>query len=349
MTLKFIGLVAISSQLLSGCAQMTHLTRTRQLGQSGFILIDAKQRAISSYNNVNCAEPSPDALSALAASQGLNVATPQGASLGQSFALAESAASIGLRTQSIQLLRDFMFRVCEGYQAGKISPFMVELLHRRFQTTVVAVLAIEQLTGAMRAPAVVLGGSAAVGNADAIVKLSASRETQAAQVEVAQKDLADKTAKADAADQEAASKRAAFDAAEEGDAKAAAKTAWEAAQKTATDANEAKSSADLALTTRKATLAAIDRALTLAQATGSATSGGAIETGTHQPGDVAAVADAVEKIVKGTYDQKNGSDFCITLLANAAMKGTEVDPRSPVIPACVKMLSENQAIYTAVE
>lgn len=332
--------ISLAAMALSGCANMTHLTRSRDLGQSKFLLIDAKQRAISSYNNVNCAEPSPDALSALAASQSLNLATPQGTSVGQSFAIAEAAGSIGLRTQSIQLLRDHMFRVCEAYQAGKISPFMVTLLHRRFQTSTVAILAIEQLTGTMRAPAVVLSGSAASGNADAILKLTASRESVSAQVASAEKDYAAKKVAAESAEADLATKEAALAAAP---ADAALKTARDTAKKSAETANSEKLEADGVLSNRKAALAAIDRALTLAQASGSASTSGVIElTTSHAPGDVAAVAAAVSAIVRGTYELPNYKDFCTILLAEASQKVTSVDPDGPVTEACLKHLGDGQ-------
>src|SRR5688572_7845325 len=165
--ITLIGLLA-GSMIVSGCANMTHLTRTRSMGQQGpggknqVFFIDAKQRALFQRQGVVCAEPSPDALSALAASQGLTVATPDGTSVGQSLSIAEAAGAIGLRTQSIQLMRDHMYRVCEGYLSGAVSGITFQLMHRRFQTTVVGILAIEQLTGAMRAPAIVLGGSSQV-------------------------------------------------------------------------------------------------------------------------------------------------------------------------------------------
>ncbi|MEG8028957.1 hypothetical protein [Sphingomonas aerolata] len=328
-----------ASQLLAGCAEMTHLTRTRNLGGSQFLLIDAKQRAISSFGNVNCAEPSPDALSAIAASQGLNVATPSGVSVGQSLAIAESAGSIGLRTQSIQLLRDHMFRVCEAYQANKLTPFMVALLHRRFQTTTIGILAIEQLTGTVRAPAIVLGGSADVGNADAVLKLSGSRETQAASVTAAQKELDSKTAAAKTADDDVVAKTAALAAAAAAD-KPAATTALTAATETQKTANADKMQADGTLATRKAALAAIDRALTLAQATGSASSGGAIGSSESRfPGDTQAVATAVSAIVKQTLDLGNTKDFCTVLLADAAQTNTTINVNGPVFQACVKLLA----------
>lgn len=335
----------VSAQLLGGCAEMTHLTRTRDLGTSHFLLIDAKQRAISSVSNINCAEPSPDALSAIAASQSLNLATPEGTSLGQAFALAESAGSIGLRTQSIQLLRDHMFRVCEAYQAGKISPFMVALFHRRFQTSTIAILAIEQLTGTMRAPAIILGGSAASGNADAIVKLTATREAVSASVIAAKKDLATRMAAATTADDDLKVKQAALAAATDAAAIAAATTARDAAKKTAEMANAAKLEADGIVANREAALAAIDRSLSLAQASGSASASGVIETSSsHNPGDVAAVASAVLEIVKGTYELGNTKDFCTVLLADAAQKNSNVDANGPIVKNCIAFLGTGQML-----
>jgi hypothetical protein len=292
--------------------------------------------------NINCAEPSPDALSALAASQGANLNTGKGASAAESFAIAEAAGSIGLRTQSIQLLRDSMFRVCESYQNNELSPFMVQLLHQRFQTTMVSVLAIEQLTGAMRAPAMVLGGSSSVGNADAIVKLSASRETQAASVTEAQKAYATASDEADKAEQDVAAKKAALDAAADDEAKAAAKTALDQAQEKAQEANAAKADADMTLASRKSGLAAIDRALTLAQATGSASATGTMESLAANPASAQAVADAVTKIVDGTYKLGHTSDFCTALLADAAYSDTRINTKGPVFQQCVKILGQGQ-------
>lgn len=84
---------------LSGCASMTHLTRTRELttnteapARAQTIIVDAKQRLITASPKV---------------SRGSDV----------SFSIAEGAGSIGLRTQSIQLMRDAMYRLCEGVAA----------------------------------------------------------------------------------------------------------------------------------------------------------------------------------------------------------------------------------------
>lgn len=335
--------VAFVALAVSGCAEMTHLTRTRTLGEHQYILIDAKQRAISTRNGVSCAEPSPDALSAIAASHGLNLTTPQGTSVGQSLSIAEAAGSIGLRTQSIQLLRDHMYRVCESAQAGYISPPVMQLLHRRFQTTTVAILAIEQLTGTIRAPAVVLGGASDVGNAEAIVKLSATRETQAASVETAQKDLAARKTAVATAVGDVATKTADLATANSGGDAATIKAAQDAlktAQDKETAEREAEALADSVLTQRRATLAAIDRAITMAQATGSASATGTIETVTYHPGDVSAIASSVQKIVEGTFALTNTADFCMIVLAEEAKPGGQVNPASETYKACAKMLAD---------
>src|SRR5437660_12540805 len=94
-----VGLACVS-QMLVGCAEMTHLTRVRPLRNGTAILVDAKQRGIFEQGGVTCAEPSPDALSALAASQSANVQT-KGTTAAEAVSIAEAAGSIGLRTQSI--------------------------------------------------------------------------------------------------------------------------------------------------------------------------------------------------------------------------------------------------------
>jgi hypothetical protein len=84
-----------------------------------------------------CAEPSPDALSALATTVGLSLSNAD-RDYTANFALSEAGGSIGLRTQSIQLIRDSMYRLCEGYLSGALNEVAFETLHRRFQSSMVA-------------------------------------------------------------------------------------------------------------------------------------------------------------------------------------------------------------------
>jgi len=125
------------------------------------IHLHAKQRLVfAKAFGIVCAEPSPDALSAVAASLGGGIAAPTQGALSVAQALNETSASIGLRTQSITLMRDIMYRTSEGYYSrGLTGPQYIQLLARS-QDVTIGVLAIEQLTGAIAARQAALGGSA---------------------------------------------------------------------------------------------------------------------------------------------------------------------------------------------
>ncbi len=329
------------TQVLVGCAEFTHLTRERSLPGGTAFFIDAKQRAIFARGGVVCAEPSPDALSAIAASQGLTVGTADGTTVGESLSIAEAAGAIGLRTQSIQLMRDHMYRVCEGYHSGAISGLTFQLLHRRFQTTMVGILAIEQLTGAVRAPTIVLGGSASMGDAEAIESLTASRERVAASVTEAENAVK----AAQEADEDARAELAAAES-----AVAAAPDDEAANQTLAEKKSRAEGAAGDLLTAqgavagRKASLAAIDRNLQLARSSGSASASGVIEAqqAAMSSGDITTISTAVAKIVEGTMGLSNTSDFCTVILAESADKQTHLNLGAPVVAACLeKFLSDD--------
>ncbi|MGX4641877.1 hypothetical protein [Massilia sp. SYSU DXS3249] len=156
---------------LAGCGNFSSVHRTLDTTQGQGVLIDIKQRAIlastmpvlnatgTQSHPVVCAEPSPDALSAYAFDLAAQGSFPGGKALGGSFGSAESAAYVGLRTQSIQLLRDQFFRACEAYMNRAISAAEYNLLIRRYQKQTAALLAIEQLTGAMSASAAIVSAA----------------------------------------------------------------------------------------------------------------------------------------------------------------------------------------------
>lgn len=161
-----IGLIA--TILLSGCARLNSIARDFNVNEGIGQLIDAKQRAIivvqkkkennhgTKNNDTNytvvCAEPSPDALSAYAMQMALEGKIPDGTALKLAGSSQEGTSFIGLRTQSIQLLRDAMYRNCEAYANGAIDEAEYAIASRRHQRNMVALLAIEQLTGAIRVP-----------------------------------------------------------------------------------------------------------------------------------------------------------------------------------------------------
>lgn len=166
MYLRSFAICAIT--VLAGCANQNSIHHTFKPDEGTSISIDAKQRAIYTVTKrfgdgtewkAICAEPSPDALAALSASLGVDAATA-GKALGAAFASQEGAASIGLRTQTITILRDAMYRLCEGYASGALDDIAYARLQRRYQAIVTGLLAIEQLTGAVVASQVSIGGNA---------------------------------------------------------------------------------------------------------------------------------------------------------------------------------------------
>ena len=181
--MKYPHLVALAYIFsLSGCANLNSIYRTLEMGDAHGVAVDAKQRGIySSSKSVTengktittsmiCPEPSPDALSAYSASSGLTGAfgTPASATtpatqaqVQAAMAFAEASASIGLRTQSIQLLRDGLFSNCIAYMNSAVSAGDFYALQRRSQNFTLGILAIEQLTGAVKADQVALSTASA--------------------------------------------------------------------------------------------------------------------------------------------------------------------------------------------
>lgn len=366
--------------LITGCANMTHLTRVRSVPESGedasVILIDAKQRAIltakrsaseagsdpktvskaesagSDPRLVQCAEPSPDAISALAASSSTSLSVKDQVNLATNLALSEGVASIGLRTQSIQLMRDSMYRLCEGYLSGAIDPMGFETLHRRMQSSMVAILAIEQLTGVMRPPSVVLGAQSTSGAAEEVMKLTEmtaeARKTSAAAEKVSidaaakaktatdalpplQKDHDDKKKLADAAGATDAVRAAATDAKKKlDDGKAAETEAKSKSETAAKDLKDAQKQVEF-----------LEKSLTNAQGGAAGTSTKAeIEaaTKTASPSAVDSVATAVSKIVEDTLELSFTRELCTTLFLRNIT--TPVQPNEvSVLSGCVKYLT----------
>ena len=235
--MKLSALACLSGLLsvaLSGCLTSPIHKRDAFDDNVGLqtLSIDAKQRLIvvakgpdNKHPHITCAEPSPDALSALSSSVGGSVTDPKVAA---NFAAAqvESAASIGLRTQSIQLLRDGMYRLCEQYAAGALKDDDWVREQRRYQNLMLSLLAIEQLTGAVTPRQVGLGdgtasgtvgdkadeaaGNLAKANSDVISAQSALKKAQDTQASDQKACAADKTSPScgNSADDETAVKNA---------------------------------------------------------------------------------------------------------------------------------------------
>ena len=172
----------------SGCANLNSIYRTHSVRTGEIVLSDAKQRAIlTNYESVPimseydaatkkttyskklgvltryCAEPSPDVFTVLSSS----LAAAGNASLTQesreiavniASQISESGATIQ-RTQTIQTLREMMYRLCERYINGALTDESFEAQAARDHRIIVSILAIEQLTNAVRPEPIILKAS----------------------------------------------------------------------------------------------------------------------------------------------------------------------------------------------
>ena len=163
---RLVGLCCAAS-LVSGCAEFKsihHSTLVSKDGRAQVITVDAKQRHLLMMpDEVKgergtkwrvCAEAAPDVFSAFATSMGA-----KGDKSGGSFSLAsaETASTIE-RTQSVNMIRESLYRTCERYASGSISKTTFIIQAARDQRSMIAFLAIEQLTGAVRPKSTIIAG-----------------------------------------------------------------------------------------------------------------------------------------------------------------------------------------------
>ena len=119
-------------------------------------LIDAKQRALfsapanpdqyPSRQYFICAEPSPDAVSALSSAFSASFTIDSRTSGTLAKALSEAVGKLGKRNATIQLLRDSLYRQCEAYMNGMIDREDYVDISGRYVDAMVTLLAIEQVT-----------------------------------------------------------------------------------------------------------------------------------------------------------------------------------------------------------
>ena len=158
---------------LTACANLGTVNRTTKLpgistetsngtaNEEGLAIhLDAQQRLVLVRAEKYCAEPSPDALASYAASLGLGLGKPGKDAASVAQAVQSNVASLGIRTQSITIMRDALYRVCEAIANGVVSNVGAVTLLTRSQNLTAVVLAVEQLTGAVSATPVILTSDA---------------------------------------------------------------------------------------------------------------------------------------------------------------------------------------------
>lgn len=343
------AIYALGILLLSGCANLNSIHRA--LGPGEGALIDVKQRAIipgrltnsEGTSSVICPEPSPDAMSAYAAEV---AAKSEKAGVELGVAGREAASFIGMRTAAIQALRDVNLYNCIGYLNGAVSRENYEIMLRRQQQNTVALIAIEQLTGALMVPNFAIVSESSASTARSVKDLGEL-------IDKTNAELADLQPKIDAAkagldEAEKQHKKAVADAAE---VKKDDQVAKDDAAKLVADKEKAVKNAKQALddlNQAKSNKVAIKKASEdgIKNGRGSIAAGKmtleliANETaGRRSDQHVEKVANVVAGIVKETQTMNEGPALCFARLSMA--KG---DPNSGLSKYCADLLQKQNEV-----
>ncbi len=344
--ISFLSVVAIS---LSGCAEMNSIHR-----QSGFpaagvgkvITVDAKQRHMvlaPEFDAVGnpktgwriCAEAAPDVFSALASSGSLSISASANPSGEGAFSIAETAAVIQ-RTQTINLLRESFYRTCERYASGAITKTQFVIQAARDQRSMVSVLAIEQLTGAVRPPSTIISGPSTTASV-----LSGAQAASLIKDYVERRDA--ELAKRDVAKQNLETAQGSGGVCPAGDSQDLAKCT--ALQATLTGAEEDLKKAQGGLDD-VVKLAKDLSSSALASTAGGTNSTGGITQAEIGSANLAAVSQAIVAISNAATINEPLM-FCIAFLSDPAETTLgRIDPNSQkqVINSCLEMIKQQQAL-----
>ncbi|MBU0500635.1 MAG: hypothetical protein KJ558_04330 [Gammaproteobacteria bacterium] len=175
-----LGLMVV---LATGCTSTIH--EEENIGGIDTLSLDAKQRLMLVGNRtgekgrrVTCTEPSPDALVARAAAMAAKGNAPNSGSGEMAGLSSESAASIGFRDHTVQLLRDGYFRLCEAYMNGVIDEDEYVHMIQNVDTFIVTVSALQILGSNPVAPAVAITtGGVSVGTKDGVSTATGTPQT----------------------------------------------------------------------------------------------------------------------------------------------------------------------------
>ena len=288
----------------------TKVTTTNRVGSE---TTTSTVSTVSKTLNISiCAEPSPDAFTVLAASGELSVSNPAGVSAAGSLASTETGASLSRRTTTILAQRDAYFRLCEARANGWIDDIDLMVGQRHNQLSLVGMLAIEQLTGAVSAPAVSIGGSANAVSASAVQAIASARTAEL----LHNKELKDQLKDAKATQKTKQDELGAHKLPDGADT--AAKTAFEAKkaelEKAVKVAEDKVTKLQAEVETSDKVLAAYDKALDGAATGSSAASMPALIVPQPDPAAQAAVAKSVVEIVQMINSNDMGPTICLRYL-----------------------------------
>ena len=313
---------------LTACADLFTIGRITEIPNKGdsntarAIHLDAQQRLVIATAEGYCAEPSPDAIASYAASLGfdLDIFSQGSSSLAQ--ALNNDAASIGLRTQSITLMRDALYRMCEASNNGHLNETEVVAFLRRSQDLTAVVLAIEQLTGAVAAKQALLPPSAEPGALGNLVSNHQLLDQMEKDVKQKEKDVEEKKKVVKEKKTAVNGAQSKLDQSTDSKRQEAERTFSKAEEQVKTseeDLKTAKKRLKKAEEVRDTIKTLRDAALTSATAETAGTGKFSPVVQRNQLSDEAtkSVATAVENMVKHVLDKPYTSDVCLSHLISS--------------------------------
>lgn len=150
---RLLFLVLATLLLTSGCSGKIYKEFSLDKSPTPSLSLDARQRVIlvtdhggpDGNRRVVCAEPSPDVFATAAVGAALNAKLGK-EDVGAALSSAEMAGALGLRTQTIQLLRDGLYRTCEAYLNGVIQEDAYQRIIAAYDEVLITLIAVEGLT-----------------------------------------------------------------------------------------------------------------------------------------------------------------------------------------------------------
>lgn len=350
---------AFALALLCGCsANHNSIFRHQALEAPSVTLVDAKQRGILSSATANggkaaaklCAEPSPDVFAVMAQGLSGGATLRRGAeptsletALSAAFSSSEQGSTIP-RTQTINMLREVMYRTCERYLSGGITDDELPLQAIRDQRLIVSILAIEQLTGAVAPKPVVVGatatGASGASNADAALRLDDRyKDVQAKAAAESTKQKAYDELNGSTKDCEAIAKAVADNKADGlSDALKAKRPKCEGATSELATAKLQHKEAAAHYEKLAGIISGGSVPASASSAVMTPVAPGGLDAA--RSADVTAVASVVQQIVASTFDQDEFLFLCLKALKTAPSDSSTMKVKAPDLAAeCIKYIT----------
>jgi hypothetical protein len=148
--------LAVTTLPLLGCAD--HIFRSFNIDHAESLSVDARQRVVlvthkggkTRDRTIVCTEPQPDIVKAGATAGRAVASVPpadpsKGTQVAVTSAAGEATALIALRSQTIQLLRDGLYRACEAYMNGAIDQHQYNIVLLNIDKLMITLLGVDAI------------------------------------------------------------------------------------------------------------------------------------------------------------------------------------------------------------